>query len=242
MPTVLIFRSGSLVANMVVSIIAFRRHYALGKYVSVAAVTLGVLISTVATAKLKSDDKNPDLTTWIIGLLMLAYGLFGSASMGVFQEKLFARFGKHPSEALFYSHLLGLAGFVVSYANIGAAIGSFNASPRVTPLHIPSLWLYLLLNVTMQNICVRSIYYLLSEWTSLAVTMVTTLRKFLSLLLSIVLFSNPFTAQHWASAALVFLGSAMFSGLVKIPGEERLERMLGWGPSKEQLSRDKNPV
>ena len=34
MPTVVIIRSGSLVANMVVSIIAFRRHYSLSKYVT----------------------------------------------------------------------------------------------------------------------------------------------------------------------------------------------------------------
>ena len=228
MPTVVIVRSGSLVANMVVSIIAFRRHYTFSKYLSVATVTLGVIISTTTTAKLKSagEEGESELHTWFIGLLMLGYGLFGSATTGVFQEKLFNRFGKHPKEALFYSNLLGIVGFVPSYSNIINTITDFNSSPGIGFLGMPSMWVYLLLNVAMQYVCVRSIYFLLSEWTSLAVTMVTTLRKFLSLLLSIVLFNNTFTTEHWISAVLVFSGSALFSGLISIPGEGKLGRIF----------------
>ena len=226
MPTVVIIRSGSLVANMVVSIIAFRRHYPASKYLSVATVTLGVVISTTTTAKLKSGagPGEGDLHTWLVGLLMLAYGLFGSATTGVFQEKLFARFGKHPQEALFYSNLLGIVGFLPSYGHILNSITEFNRSPTLGETGVPSLWLYCLLNVAMQNLCVRSVYYLLAEWTSLAVTLVTTLRKFLSLLLSILLFNNTFTVEHWVSAVLVFSGSALFSGLITLPCEAAVER------------------
>lgn len=228
MPTVVVIRSGSLVANMIVSIIAFRRSYSLSKYASVGIVTLGVVISTTTTARLKSGGEggDGDLHTWFIGLFMLGYGLFGSATTGVFQEKLFSRFGKHPQEALFYSNLLGIVGFIPSYNSILDTIREFNSSPSTGTLGVPSLWVYCLLNVAMQNICVRSIYYLLSEWTSLAVTLVTTLRKFLSLLLSVLLFNNTFTSEHWLSAFLVFSGSALFSGLINLPGEARLERFF----------------
>ena len=56
-------------------------------------VTVGVLVSTAATAQLKTQTPSGagSFTTWVIGLLMLTYGLFGSATTGVFQEKLFAR-------------------------------------------------------------------------------------------------------------------------------------------------------
>lgn len=206
---------------MIVSIIAFRRRYTLYKYLSVGMVTLGVLISTLATAKIKTSDEstNSDLRIWFVGMLMLGYGLFGSATTGVFQEKLFNRFGKHPREALFYSNLLGLVGFLPSYGNLYSAVLEFNRSPAITVFQIPELWVFCLLNVAMQNVCVRSVYYLLSEWTSLAVTMVTTLRKFLSLLLSIMLFNNTFTTQHWISTFLVFIGSALFSGIIKLPAK-----------------------
>ena len=218
MPTMVIIRSGSLVANMLVSIIAFRRHYPPSKFISVMTVTAGVLLSTIATARLKSqDDLKPDMNRWIIGMLMLLYGLFGSATTGVFQEKLFASYGKHPGEALFYSNLLGVVGFLPKYQSICDSWLDFSNSPT-TLVGIPVLWVYCILNIAMQNICLHSVFYLLSEWTSLAVTLVTTVRKFMSLALSVVLFGNVFTVQHWFAAGLVFLGTALYSELLKIPG------------------------
>ena len=46
---------------------------------------------------------------------------------------------------------------------------------------------------------------------SLSVTLVVTLRKFLSLLISIFFFQNTFTSTHWAGAVLVFGGTILFS-------------------------------
>ena len=43
------------------------------RYVSVGTVTLGVLISTTTTAKLKSSEEGGELHTWFLGLLMLGY-------------------------------------------------------------------------------------------------------------------------------------------------------------------------
>ena len=34
---------------------------------------------------------------------MLTFALFMSARMGVYQETVYAKYGKHPSEALFYN-------------------------------------------------------------------------------------------------------------------------------------------
>jgi len=223
MPTLLIFRSGSLLANMVVSIIAFRRSYPVSKYIAVIMVTGGIILATLASADLKQkgDESSEGMMTWFIGIGMLTYSLFGSAVMGVFQEKLFIKFGKHQEETLFYTHILGLAAFGFSYKQILSSVIDFNSSAPLVMLQavsVPRLWVMLSFNVLLQNICIKSIYYLLSEWSSLAVTLVTTLRKFLSLLLSIYLFSNPFTLVHWMGTGLVFTGSALFSGLIPLPG------------------------
>uniref|UniRef100_A0AAF5PSP1 Uncharacterized protein n=1 Tax=Wuchereria bancrofti TaxID=6293 RepID=A0AAF5PSP1_WUCBA len=43
--------------------------------------------------------------------------------------------------------------------------------------------------------------------------MVVTIRKFLSLLISIVWFRNPFTLAHWVGAALVFTGTLAFADI-----------------------------
>lgn len=226
MPTLLIFRSGSLLANMVVSIIAFRRSYPVSKYIAVVMVTGGIILATMASAELKQkgDVSSEGMATWFIGIAMLTYSLFGSAVMGVFQEKLFIKFGKHQEETLFYTHILGLAAFGFNYKQILVSVIDFNTSAPLVILEaasVPRLWVMLSFNVLLQNVCIKCIYYLLSEWSSLAVTLVTTLRKFLSLLLSIYLFSNPFTVVHWMGTGLVFAGSALFSGLIPLPGGEK---------------------
>lgn len=55
------------------------------------------------------------------------------------------------------------------------------------------------------------VYKLGSQIDSLSVTLVVTLRKFLSLLISIFWFQNEFTLAHWFGAFLVFAGTLAFS-------------------------------
>ncbi|VDM14073.1 unnamed protein product [Wuchereria bancrofti] len=61
--------------------------------------------------------------------------------------------------------------------------------------------------------CISFIYRLNATFESLTVTMVVTIRKFLSLLISIVWFRNPFTLAHWVGAALVFTGTLAFADI-----------------------------
>lgn len=76
---------------------------------------------------------------------------------------------------------------------------------------IPILVFYLILNVLTQFMCISSVYVLTTECTSLTVTLVLTLRKFLSLMFSILYFNNPFTIGHWIGTALVFTGTLIFT-------------------------------
>ena len=75
---------------------------------------------------------------------------------------------------------------------------------------IPKMWAYVAGNVVTQYICIRSVYILTSECTSLTVTLVVTLRKFMSLMFSIFYFRNPFTLYHWFGTVLVFGGTLIF--------------------------------
>lgn len=59
-------------------------------------------------------------------------------------------------------------------------------------------------------ICIRGVFILTVECPSLVVTLVVTLRKFVSLLFSIWYFQNPFTTTHWIATAMVFGGTIAF--------------------------------
>lgn len=46
---------------------------------------------------------------------------------------------------------------------------------------------------------------------TLTTTFVITVRKFVSLVVSIIYFNNPFTIYHWLGSVAVFLGASLYS-------------------------------
>ncbi|XP_059141633.1 nucleotide sugar transporter SLC35B4-like [Physella acuta] len=220
MPLHMIFRAGSLIANLILGALIMKKQYKVTKYLSVVLITIGIALCTIASAGQKekmashTGDAAYDYFIWVIGLCLLVLSLFLSALMGIFQEKTYAQYGKHPSEALFYNHFMPLPGFLLVVSDISRCFSQFNTSE---PYSVPSLgmvlpwaWLWLLFNTISQFICIKSVFILTTECSSLTVTLVVTLRKFVSLVFSIWYFKNPFTLTHWAGATLVFLGTLMF--------------------------------
>lgn len=219
MPLHMIFRSGSLVANLVLGMIILKRRYQLSKYLSVFMITAGICLCTLASAKkleFKSTTGDPytDYKRWCLGVGLLVLALFLSARTGIYQEQMYAEHGKHPREALFYAHALPLAGFLLLSNDIYNHIFVFNSSAPLVlfdfNFRIPKLWAYLAGNMVTQYVCIRSVYILTSECTSLTVTLVVTLRKFMSLMFSIFYFQNSFTAYHWVGTVLIFGGTLIF--------------------------------
>ncbi|XP_050414144.1 UDP-xylose and UDP-N-acetylglucosamine transporter isoform X2 [Patella vulgata] len=156
MPLHMIFRSGSLAATLLLGIIILKRKYNLSKYISVGLISSGIIVCTIASAKqvetLPSHTGNAtyDYLMWLIGISLLVFALFMSSRMGIFQEQTYAKYGKHPAEAMFYNHALPLPAFILMYKSIYSAAIYYNASaPLLIPvigLTVPKLWMYLCLN------------------------------------------------------------------------------------------------
>ncbi|XP_018327062.1 UDP-xylose and UDP-N-acetylglucosamine transporter-like [Agrilus planipennis] len=231
-PLHMIFRSGSLIANMILGILILRKKYKLSKYISVFMVTVGIIICTLVSSQQKSSictdcsdqtDKNsmnqPQeedkyfLFWWIVGIALLTFALLLSARMGIYQEWLASKYGKHPEEALYFTHMLSLPGFLIYSGSIyeHARIATYSEPFSVFFLSIPILWIYLIGNIITQYLCISSVYTLTTEVSSLTLTLIITLRKFFSLMFSIIYFKNPFTVYHWLGTVLVFTGTLIFS-------------------------------
>jgi len=82
---------------------------------------------------------------------------------------------------------------------------------------LPVMWTYILVNVVSQYLCIKGVYNLTPIADPLTVNVTLTVRKFLSLLVSIVMFNNTFTAAHWLGAALVFAGAAAYGQMPSPP-------------------------
>ncbi|KAI1301277.1 UDP-xylose and UDP-N-acetylglucosamine transporter [Halotydeus destructor] len=217
MPLHMIFKSGSLVSNMVLGVLLLKKEYSLTKYLSVGMISAGIAICTIASTmdSGKYDAKNGSSTS-LLGIGLLTFSLIGSSRMGIKQETLFKKYGKHPREALFYCHALPLPAFLMLYSDIRSHAIAFSGSPQIdlslyfTETSMPIMWFYLMIIAAAQYVCARSVFTLTTECSSLTVTLVITLRKFMSLVISIVYFQNPFTMYHWIGAILVFIGTFMF--------------------------------
>ena len=108
MPLHMIFRAGSLMANMMMGIVLLGKRYSLTKYLSVLMITLGITVCTIMSAKSspkidssKTDSENAtqaeeDKFWLIIGISLLTFALFMSARMGIYQEvnQIFMKYRK----------------------------------------------------------------------------------------------------------------------------------------------------
>ncbi|XP_064785319.1 UDP-xylose and UDP-N-acetylglucosamine transporter [Oncorhynchus masou masou] len=222
MPLHMIFRSGSLIANMILGIMILKKRYSMSKYLSIAMVSLGIFICTIMSARQVNTEaegsEDQDVYAflhWLLGIAMLTFALLMSARMGIFQETLYKQYGKHSKEALFYNHCLPLPGFLLLSSDIyNHGVLFSQSTPVEVPVigqAVPVMWLYLLINVITQYVCIRGVFILTTECASLTVTLVVTLRKFISLIFSILYFKNPFTAWHWVGTAVVFLGTLIYT-------------------------------
>lgn len=230
MPLHMIFRSGSLMANMALGIIILDKKYDIWKYASVGMITVGIIVCTVQTgAQVEEKQQNSTLTKiereaaesedlfwWLVGICILASSLFLSARVGLFQETLYKKYGKHAWEALFYTHILPLPLFSFIFPNLwNHWVISGESEPMFGEGGISTTRFYLLINTLSQSLCVGSVYFLTTECKSLTVTLTLTLRKFVSLIFSILYFQNPFTFGHWSGTLLIFIGTLIFTGLLQ---------------------------
>lgn len=121
---------------------------------------------------------------------------------------------------MFYIHALALPLFYFSRDRIATELVRSSASPSVTFAHayfpdsalvVPSMLVYLVANTVTQLLCVIGVNRLTGRVSSLTVTLVLTVRKAVSLLLSVAVYGGQANTMLWSGAALVFLGTIGYS-------------------------------
>jgi len=233
-PIHMVIRSSTLLATLTLGLLFFQKKYTSTQITGVLVLTVGVLLVTIAEGFTKQSSRTikecsgcspdilpvtgnnnfEDMTTWIIGVSMLFIALFLSSLIGHLQELTRESYHAPWNEGLFYTHALGLPYFVLVTSDIKVHASIVSNSPLLSfgdSISIPSLWFYLFLNVISQIACVHGVYILQGAQGTLTCTLVLTIRKFASLVFSIMYFKNPFTVNHWIGSLLVFIGGAIYA-------------------------------
>jgi len=163
---------------------------------------------------------------WITGVAILWISIVLQAVLGFLQDHAYKTWGRDTAECMFYVHLVSIPFFSTFASNVLTHYSVWtNATPiafQFLGLNISWMWVYILVNVVSQYLCIQGVYLAIGAAGPLTGTLLLTIRKFISLILSIIYFANPFTGRHWLGTILVFGGVVVYSG--KINAETLLEK------------------
>ncbi|CAG8460898.1 14551_t:CDS:2 [Ambispora leptoticha] len=237
-PLHIIFRSGGLIVSMLLGWAVIVKQV-IAVVMVTAGVFLSTF--SAANSNSSSGGNNEkgqnsvNTSDYVIGIALLSIALILSCIMGLYQEMTYSKHGSDWREGLFYTHFLALPMFLIFYSDIKHQVYLFNSTERVSlsiafdsisggsilvpetirtiigDYKVPILWLFLILNVLTQYVCVSGVHRLNSRSTALTLNLVLNLRKFTSLMISVWYFDNEFTIGMMIGGILVFLGTFLYS-------------------------------
>ncbi|CAE7944941.1 unnamed protein product [Symbiodinium sp. KB8] len=236
-----LIRSCNIIATVLLGYTVFGERFSAEQLLCVLAVTVGIFLASLGEIKTlntsgptsaecsslgtcteittRAPDGDVELATWAIGIAMLAFvqllqGFLGHVQSSYYKiYKDLAPKNELCDEFLFTSHVAALLPLLCLKDDILAAARAAMASEPVPylPFHLPRQILWLLVNNVSQTICLKGVFRTSATVTPLALTIILSVRKFLSVVVSIVLFSNPWTPQHSAATVLIFGGAFAYS-------------------------------
>ncbi|EPB83648.1 hypothetical protein HMPREF1544_09629 [Mucor circinelloides 1006PhL] len=238
MPLHIIFRSGGLIVNMILGALILKKRYSLGQVTGVLFVTAGVIWATLDNANTHTENNPGSTSEFLTGIFLLSVAMVLSAGMGLFQEVTYKKYGKQWREGLFYTHFLALPFFLFFYKDLSNQVVAYNKSPlmpipalmeqvpflgsvnEIIPaallnilqsIQMRKLWAFLLMNMLTQYVCIAGVNRMTSVATSLTLNLVLNLRKFTSLIFSIIYFDNDFGFGAKMGSLLVFFGTLVYT-------------------------------
>ncbi|ORX91430.1 UAA transporter [Basidiobolus meristosporus CBS 931.73] len=231
-PLHIIFRSAGLMFNMILGWLVLNKRYSAKQIVAVILISIGVTAATLSSADTSKGVSHDQMnySDWMIGVSLLLIAIVLSSLLGLYQEVTYKKYGNQWRESLFYTHFFSLPFFALFYRDILEQIQIYIASEPMKlsqvfeglPLHgiaqlvlgdvaCPKLLLFLVFNILTQYVCISGVHRLTGMATSLTLNLVLTLRKLVSLVISVWYFDNELSFEAMVGCSMVFLGTVLYS-------------------------------
>lgn len=196
-PTQVVGKAAKPIPVMILGVILGRKSYPLRKYFFVLLIVTGVIFFMFKDSKKASVDN----VGFGIGELLLVLSLTMDGLTGAVQERI-----KSESSPTAYSMMLNtnwwsmliLSAAVLVSGEIFTFISFVTNYPEVL-IHLGGL-------AIMGALGQLFIFFMVSEFGPLPCSVVTTTRKFFTVLASVIIFRNVLLARQWFGAVLVFSG------------------------------------
>merc|ERR1711934_17325 len=198
-PTQVIGKACKPIAVMILGMVLAGKRYSYQKIVCVFIIVVGVIMFMYNPEKAGADASG---FSFGAGEAFLLGSLFLDGFTGVFQEKMRDEKYKTTEHNMMYN--MNKYGCLILIAMIlfSGEIWGFLAFAG----QYPAVWWQIILYGACSALGQHYIFVTVVTFGPLMCSIITTTRKFFTVLCSVFLFSNPMTPQKWLATVLVFFG------------------------------------
>ncbi|CAP28785.3 Protein CBR-PST-2 [Caenorhabditis briggsae] len=193
-PTQVIFKCCKLIPVLIGGILIQGKRYGWIDISAAILMSLGIIMFTLADNKVSPNFDSR-------GYIMISGALLADAVIGNIQEKNMKKYGGSSNEVVLYSYGIGSV-FIFTYVVLSGEIFS------AIPFFLENSWKtfgYALIFSFLGYLGVNVVLTHIKVFGALVAVTVTTLRKALTIILSFLLFSKPFTIEYVYAGSVVML-------------------------------------
>jgi UDP-galactose transporter B1 len=227
-PIQALMKSSKIISVMLISAVSGTEKFSKIQYVSATVITLGIIIFNV----FDSGKKGKETQTTVIGLALILLSLFSDGMTGSKQNE--ARKKYNPS-AFDMMEACNKVAWVLAlvYALLSAEL--FPALAYMTKY--PACIADLLLLGFMGTIGQCFVYYTVTNFGPFYLSVITTTRKFFTVIFSIFLFGHSISIYQWLSIGFVFfgVGMEMYEGKQKHDHEKNKKKKADLDPESPEI-------
>lgn len=203
-PTQIIGKSGKPVMILIMSIILIRRTYTLQKCASIVLVVIGVSTFMLENSKMKQQKGAKEKDEDLLGVILVLTSLVFDGIVAVTQEKI------RESKTFNASHMMYGINKWAAVIMFCIATVQGELLPFFTYCMSTDWFLLQLLALCATGVVGQQFIFLtVVNFGPLVCSVITTTRKFFTILLSTLIFQHALTLKHWACVLTVFFGLAI---------------------------------
>ncbi|KAI0207237.1 Adenosine 3'-phospho 5'-phosphosulfate transporter 2 [Lamellibrachia satsuma] len=194
-PTQVIFKCCKLIPVLIGGIIIQGKKYGVTDVVACLCMSTGLIFFTLA-----DNSVSPTFSTY--GVILISLALCADAVIGNVQEKTMKQYTSSNSEMVVYSYSIGFVYILLGQILTGQLIPAFQFCTQY-PMETYG---YALVFSLTGYLGVNIVLTMVKTFGALITVTATTCRKGLTIIMSFIFFTKPFTIQYMWSGLIVLLG------------------------------------
>ncbi|XP_006000886.2 solute carrier family 35 member B1 [Latimeria chalumnae] len=208
-PTQVIGKSCKPIPVMVLGVTILRKRYPLAKYLCVLLIVTGIVLFMY---KPKKGAENADDHNFGLGELLLLLSLTLDGLTGVSQDHMRAHYQTGSNQMMLNINVWSSLFLGISVLLTGEAWEFLRFADRYPTIYY-NILLFGLTSALGQSFIFMTVVY----FGPLTCSIITTTRKFFTILGSVIIFRNPISPMQWIGTVLVFSGLGMDAKFGKGP-------------------------